>query len=238
MNTGVGDAYDIGWKLAMVLHGQGGEKLIESYEIERRPVAVRNVAKSGTNAEVHMTYASWVQDGPAGTIRSDNPDGEKLREQIRSHVLINDGENQYLGIEMGYRNSNSPIIVPGIPDEEPLWTEREYTPSTWPGVRVPHVYLNDGITSIFDLLGFDFTIVDFTGEGNVGKEFSVIATRLGIPLSVLHLPKEKHARQIWGRDLVLIRPDHYVSWRSTHGTKPGQIEIEKALLVSTGRSLA
>ena len=222
----------------MILHGQGGEKLLDSYEIERRPVAFRNVAMSGTHAGVHMEYASWVHDAPTGTIRSDTLDGENLRDRIRSHVLTHDGENQCLGLEMGYRHSDSPIIVPGIPGEEPIWTEREYIPSTWPGARVPHVYLNDGVTSIFDVLGFDFTVVDFTEEGDVSEEFSVLATRLGIPLSVVHLPKEKHARQIWERDIVLVRPDHHVSWRSTPGAQPSQMEIENALLTSTGRGLA
>lgn len=236
MNTGVGDAYDIGWKLAMVLHGQGGEKLLQSYEFERRPVALRNVAMSGTNAEVHMKYAGWVHDEPEGTIRNATVVGKNLRERLRSHVLTHDGENQYLGLEMGYRHSTSPVIVPDDdPNEEPIWTERDYIPSTWPGARAPHVYLNDGMTGIFDLLGLDFTVVDFTSEGTVGKEFSVVATRLGIPLSVLHLPEEKHARQIWERDIVLLRPDQHVSWRSNASKPPSQMEIENALLISSGR---
>jgi FAD-dependent monooxygenase len=236
MNTGLGDAYDLGWKLAMVLHKQGGEKLLDSYEVERRPVAIRNVSKSGINAEVHMKYASWVNAEPAGTIRSETPAGRNLRERLRSHVLTDDGENKNLGIEMGYRHSKSPVIVPdGNPNDEPIWTEKDYFPSTWPGARAPHVYLNDGVTPIFDLLGFDFTLVDFTGDGSVGKEFAVVATRLDIPLSLLHLPNEKHARQIWERDIVLVRPDHHVSWRSNVSQSPNQVEIEDILLVSSGR---
>ncbi|KNG83319.1 hypothetical protein ANOM_007572 [Aspergillus nomiae NRRL 13137] len=236
MNTGVGDAYDLGWKLAMVLQGQCGERLLESYEIERRPVAIRNVAMSGTNVEMHMKYVSWVRGEPAGTVRSETPAGKDLRERIRSHVLAHDGENKYLGIEMGYRHTTSPVIVPdGDPKEQPPWTARDYFPSTWPGARAPHVYLNDGVTSIFERFGFDFTVVDFTEEGRVGEEFSAVAARLEIPLSVLHLPQEKHARQVWERDVVLIRPDHHVSWRSNVSQPPSREEIENALLISSGR---
>lgn len=133
MNTGLGDAYDIGWKLAMFLNGQGGERLLESYEAERRSVAVRNVAMSGRHAQVHMDYAGWVRQTSEGEVRSDSPEGQALRERIRSHVCANDGENKSLGIEMGYRLSSSIILLEEDPVNEPKWSERDYVATTWPG---------------------------------------------------------------------------------------------------------
>lgn len=236
MNTGLGDAYDLGWKLPMFLSGQGGDALLDSYEIERRPVAIRNVAMSGTNAGVHLKYASWVHEEPLRGVGSNTAARKELHERIRDHVVTNDGENKSLGIEMGYRHSTSPIIVAdGTVEKEPAWTEREYFPSTWPGARAPHVLLKDHVTAIFDLLGPDYTVVDFTDEGRVAREFSVIAARLEVPLAILHLPEEEHAQRIWERDTVLVRPDQHVSWRGNSSQPPSLSEIEYILLVSSGR---
>ncbi|RHZ53582.1 uncharacterized protein CDV56_106449 [Aspergillus thermomutatus] len=236
MNTGVGDAYDIGWKLAMALHSQGGEALLDSYEIERRPVALRNVAMSGRNAEVHLKYVTWVRQGTPGLVRSDTLEGRELRERIRAHVLANDGENKSLGIEMGYRHSGSPVVVyDSRPEKEPEWTPQSYHPSTWPGARAPHVFLNDGVTAVYDLLGPDYTLVDFTADGLNAKMFATIAAQLKVPLSTVHLPDDAHVRQIWERDAVLLRPDLHVSWCGDGEQPPETSAIEDILRISTGK---
>lgn len=238
MNTGVGDAYDIGWKLAAFLNSQGGEALLDSYEIERRPVALRNVAMSGSNAEVHLKYVTWVRQETPGLVRSNTLDGRKFRDRIRAHVLANDGENKSLGIEMGYRNDMSPVIVyDSRPQKEPEWTQRNYYPSTWPGARAPHVFLSDGVTPIYDLLGPDYTLVDFTADGLNAKEFATIAIQLKVPLSTVHLPDEAHVRQIWERDAVLLRPDLHVAWRGDGEQPPKPTAIEDILRISAGKQI-
>ncbi|XHG04455.1 hypothetical protein AWENTII_007723 [Aspergillus wentii] len=213
MNTGIGDAYDIGWKLAMVLNGQGGERLLESYEAERRPVAVRNVSMSGRHAKVHMDYTGWVRQASEGEVRRDSAEGQALRERIRSHVCANDGENQSLGIEMGYRLSSSIIRLEEDPGNEPGWSERDYVATTWPGSRVPNIILGDGV-AIHDRLGPDFTLVDFTRDGAYGKEFNRAIPPFKRTLTVVHLPQETTARKLWERSAVLVRPDMHVAWRS------------------------
>ncbi|PLB49969.1 monooxygenase [Aspergillus steynii IBT 23096] len=219
MNTGIGDAYDIGWKLAMFLNGQGGERLLESYEAERRPVAVRNVAMSGRHAQVHMDYAGWVRQAREGEACDDSPEGQALRERIRSHVPANDGENRSLGIEMGFRLSSSIILLEEDPGNEPRWSERDYVATTWPGSRVPNIMLSDGV-AIHDRLGPGFTLVDFTLDGVYANEFNRVTPQAKNRLTVVHLPQETTARKVWERSAVLVRPDMHVGWRSGETERP------------------
>lgn len=218
MNMGVGDAYDIGWKLAAVLNGYGGDYLLQSYSFERRPVALRNVERSGVHHSVHGTYCQWVAEKGAEVVLSDTEDSKELKSRIREYVASHDGENQDQGIEMGYTFADSPVIIQdGSKENE--WNPRRYVPSTRPGTRAPHVFLSDRKTSIFDLYGEDYTIVDFTSEGSISKTFQDVAKDLNVPLHRVHLPSERHVRSIWERDIVLVRPDGFVSWRSADPTE-------------------
>lgn len=241
MNTGIGDAFDIGWKLAAVLNGYGGKELLNSYEVERRPVGAKNMEQSGIHASVHNQYAVWTAERGASVSLSDGEQGKLLRAKIAELVLSNDGENTSHGIEMDYRFPESPVIIQDHESSENMaWHPRHYTPSTVPGSRAPHVFLRDGKTSIFDLYGKGFTIVDFTLEGTSSSRFMEAAVRLGIPLVRAHLPNESHVRTVWKCDVGLIRPDGFVSWR---GQGQGAIkalaeqQIEKTLQIATGQEL-
>lgn len=234
MNTAVGDSFDIGWKLAARLKGHGGKHLLDSYEAERKPVAVRNIDRSGIHFRVHADYWDWVREAGSGVVSSNSDEGRKLREKIKAHVLALDGENKDHGVEMGYRYNESPIIVLDEEEKEPEWKARDYVASTWPGARAPHVYLTDGKTSIFDLFGRDYTIVDFTEEGLVSHEFVQSAATLNIPLTRVHLPSETHVRDIWCRRAVLIRPDDHVAWRAPANSKL-PIDATQVLRIATGQ---
>ncbi|KAH7161945.1 FAD binding domain-containing protein [Dactylonectria estremocensis] len=233
MNTAVGDSFDLGWKLSAVINGQGGEHLLRSYEIERKPVAIRNIERSGVHFKVHRDYVQWVAEAGPGTFSSTTPQSAALHDRIRDHVLEHPGENQDQGIEMGYRYNGSPIVLRGEnAEEEPESDFRRYVASTWPGGRAPHVYLSDGETSIFDLFGAGFTLVDFSRDGWWAREFSETSTRLGIQLKAIRLPQETHLRDVWGRDAVLVRPDDHVAWRAPiHETG---VNVERVLKTATG----
>jgi 2-polyprenyl-6-methoxyphenol hydroxylase-like FAD-dependent oxidoreductase len=110
MNTAVGDSFDIGWKLAAVLSGYGGPTLLQSYEDERRPVAARNLARSGEHWQTHSTYWDMIRE-TGETVLKPGPDGDALRKRIHEHIQENDGENRDFGIELGYRYNGSPVIV-------------------------------------------------------------------------------------------------------------------------------
>ncbi|EXJ73511.1 uncharacterized protein A1O5_03272 [Cladophialophora psammophila CBS 110553] len=240
MNTAVGDSFDIGWKLAAVLSGYGGPLLLQSYEVERRPVAARNIERSGVHWQQHSFYKELV-DKTGNAVTATTAEGDGLRRQIAEYITLHDGENKDHGIEMGYRYNGSPVVVP---DEEsptePEWNPEHYIPSTWPGARAPHVFLKDGKTSIFDLFGQgrEFSLIDFTPDARYIRAFEPEAKRQGVPLRPVSLPDEPHAKQVWeGRDAVLIRPDDHVAWRSSQNPAGGleKLDIARILAVVVGK---
>jgi 2-polyprenyl-6-methoxyphenol hydroxylase-like FAD-dependent oxidoreductase len=141
MNTGVGDAVDIGWKLTAVLQGWGGPKLLDSYTLERKPIAMINVNEA---AEMRASFDN--QTPFSSQIEEDSEAGRRLREKARATILrtrAKEFQHDSAGIELGYRYENSPICVSdGTPP--PALDHGLYVPSTWPGVRAPHVWLKDG----------------------------------------------------------------------------------------------
>jgi hypothetical protein len=113
-----------------------------------------------------------------------------------------------IGAELGYRYVGSPIVVdePGGPEH----LFREYVPTTWPGARLPHVWLSDGV-SVHDRIGDGFTLLqlaDAAGADSVPRAL----TELGAPCTTLPLESDA-ARQVYGYDLLLLRPDLHVAWR-------------------------
>lgn len=207
MNTGVGDAFDLGWKLAAVIQGWGGEKLLDSVEEERRPVAIRNREGSKRHAEARMAIGRiW----PNGIDRA-GAEGDRLRTNLAHQIReIGNAENESRGIELGYGYTGSSILWNADGDEhqdDPL----RYIPTTTPGYRPPALYLNDG-TPIFSLFGPGFTLVNFAPGAIDAEVFRSEAAAIGLPLIVREI-RDPHARSVYGRDLVLLRPDHHVAWR-------------------------
>jgi hypothetical protein len=236
MNTGIGDGFDIGWKLAATLNGYGGKGLLESYELERLPVATRNIDQSGEFWEVWRQIWEWSADAATEVLLSQGEEGKALKAKMANWMLTNNSENQAQGIELGYRYNVSPIVVPDTEVAEPRWDLNHYVPSTWPGARPPHVFLSDGKTSIFDLFGQDYTIVDFSKEGKWANAFADAALQLKVPLQKVHLPQEKHAQEIWERTAVLVRPDDHVAWRASLSDKTPVAEAIDILKIAVGQT--
>jgi 2-polyprenyl-6-methoxyphenol hydroxylase-like FAD-dependent oxidoreductase len=206
MNTGVGDAFDLAWKFAAVLRGWGGNALLDSYEHERRPVGMRNREASRRHAETREAIARLWDP------RAETPgrEADAIRVEIgRRIAAIGNAENESLGIELGYRYDDSPVVCSedGAP---PSLDPHRYLPTTWPGTRIPSVYLADG-RSLFDELGPGFTLLDFAGADTAA--FEDAAALRGVPLTVRRI-EDAHARQICERALVLVRPDQHVAWRA------------------------
>jgi 2-polyprenyl-6-methoxyphenol hydroxylase-like FAD-dependent oxidoreductase len=223
MNTGVGDAIDLSWKLAATLQGWGGPNLLESYEIERRQVGDRNV---GASRYAWIGRRRWrSQYRP--DIRDDTPEGRATRDNL---VCVADVEqrktNEMIGAELGYRYVGSPLIwdEPGGPEQ----SFREYLPTSWPGARLPHVWL-DGGTALHDQIPDGFTLLRL---GRTKAETSGIERAMrarGAPCSVLTIDDDA-PREIYERDLILVRPDLHVVWRG-HEPPP---DPERLAAVATG----
>jgi 2-polyprenyl-6-methoxyphenol hydroxylase-like FAD-dependent oxidoreductase len=148
MNTGIGDACDLGWKLAATLHGFGGPALIASYDAERRPVGLRNRDASARHSQVRAEIAGFYLPG----LSAPGLQGDAARAQATSRIAaIGNAENESAGIELGYAYGRSPIIC-NEPDAEIPSDPLRYVPTSVPGVRMPSVVTGDG-TPIFDRLG-------------------------------------------------------------------------------------
>ncbi|HUK40719.1 MAG TPA: FAD-dependent monooxygenase, partial [Candidatus Acidoferrales bacterium] len=183
MNTGVGDAVDIGWKLAAVLQGWGGAHLLDSYTTERKPIAMINVNEA---AEMR---ASFDQQTPfSAKLGEDSDEGKDLREKARAAILrtrAKEFQNDSAGIELGYRYENSPICVPDGTPSPPL-DHGLYVPSTWPGSRAPHVWLKDG-RSTLDLFGKGFTLIVLSSKIADAAPFTTAAQKVGLSLEIRSL---------------------------------------------------
>ncbi|KAF7557157.1 hypothetical protein G7Z17_g938 [Cylindrodendrum hubeiense] len=222
MNTGMGDAFDIAWKLAAVINGYGGEGLLRSYEQERKPIAAQNVGRSGVHMSVHLAAVELMGKN-AAEIDKKSEEGLRIRNSIHQHYSEHDGENTDLGIEMGYRYV-SPVCMPDESEDEPTWDPHTYLPTTWPGSRAPHVFLKDE-SPIFDHLGPAFSLVEFSDEEQPDRGSSLLveaAKVLGLPMSYVTLVGEDHAASVWQKPLVLVRPDGHVAWRGISIQHPSQ----------------
>jgi 2-polyprenyl-6-methoxyphenol hydroxylase-like FAD-dependent oxidoreductase len=225
MNSGVGDAVDLAWKLAAVLQGWGGPGLLASYEIERRQVGERNVAASGFAARGRRAWRAEYRP----CLRDNTPEGAAARAQL---ARVADREqrksNDMIGAELGYRYVGSPIIW-SEPGEGPPHEFIDYVPTTWPGARLPHVWLDDG-TALHDRLGDGYTLLRLDGAraDTAALERSLRAT--GAPLDVLDI-EDDAARAVYGHDLLLLRPDLHVAWR---GNRPPD-EPDRLAAMVTGR---
>lgn len=206
MNSGIADAAGLSWMLAALIQGWGGSKLLDAHDLERRPTAWWHLAASrrhmGVRAEIGQVYAD------AGDLGGEGPEAEAHRARTgRKIAALGNAENESWGVELGYRYDGSPIVVtePGARPIDPI----TYRPSTWPGARLPHIFLQDG-RSIHDRLGLYFTLVALVDVDSA--PLLAAASRLGIPLEVLKLGRTD-LRKIYERDLLLVRPDQHVAWR-------------------------
>jgi len=206
MNSGVGDAYDLSWKLAATLAGWGGPELLRSYEIERRQIGDRNVGASRYATIGRRKWRSMWHPN----ITDKTAEGEATRRELGA---VADAEqrksNEMIGAELGYRYVDSPIIanIPGGPEH----LFRTYQPTTWPGARLPHVWLDDS-TPMQDRIPDGYTILKL---GRTKADADALASAIrsrGAPVTVLDVP-DQAPRDVYGYDLILLRPDLHVVWR-------------------------
>ena len=180
----------------------------DSYETERRPVAIRNARASTQN------FRNWISASECGPILDETPKGEATRNKIGRHLkqaLV--GEWESMGVQIGYRYEGSPLCVPdGTPP--PPDEFQVYIPTTWPGARAPHAWLPDG-RSMLDLYGRGFVLVRCHGKLTPPDVTSIVeaAARCGVPLCVFDV-EDPATAELYEKALVLVRPDGHVAWRS------------------------
>jgi len=222
MNTGIDDASNLAWKLAATLQGWGGSGLLSSYETERMPIALRN-----TEAARRLTANIGETDiDPA--IEQGTPVGDAAR-LAASRMFAGFGEQfASIGVQLGARYDGSPVIEGGgIPPADSLTT---YAPTSVPGGRAPHVWLDTGRvegSSLFDRLGRGFTLLRLGPRPPDTSAIVEAAMVRQAPLDVLDVA-DSDARDLYGCDLALIRPDQYVAWRGNGPVKDAGAVFERA----------
>lgn len=217
LNTGIGDATNLTWKLAATLRGWGGGELLASYDLERRPIGVRNVRAA--TARWRENQGDARPPGPA--LLAEGPEGERVRAEVRSGLepILERANCGYefgpryedAGLQLGYRYEGSPLIVPeGTPP--PPDDVRIYYPVARPGARAPHYWLAQD-RSLLDLFGRAFVLLRLTADAPPADAFVRAAASRGLPLEVhaFDVPQLFHT---YNKKLILVRPDGHVAWRS------------------------
>ncbi|HEY7633546.1 MAG TPA: FAD-dependent monooxygenase, partial [Thermoleophilaceae bacterium] len=206
-NTAVEDAVNLGWKLAATVKGTAGPRLLDSYELERRPAAVRNTGYARGFADSLGSFS------PKDGLEEDGPLGERLRSEAGDYLERHGrAEFDIPGITFGTRYDGSPVIVPdgsGAPPD----SANDYVPSASPGGRAPHLWLADG-RSLFDQFNFEWTLLRLGTAAPEADRVIAAANELGIDLRVVDVPAQE-ARDLYEAPLALIRPDQVVAWRGS-----------------------
>lgn len=207
MNSGVADAANLGWKLAAAVSGWGGEALLDSYEAERRPVGQLSLQTSQRHLGVRIQLAELY--GAAGDLTGTTAADDAKRKELGQKILdLGNAENEGWGAEHGYRYAASPVVCDeaGAP---PAFDPLSYTPSTWPGSRLPHFFLADG-SAVYDHLGQGLTLLVLDGSDSTAVEKA--AREQAIPLTVVRIDDDG-IKRVYERKLILVRPDQHVAWR-------------------------
>jgi 2-polyprenyl-6-methoxyphenol hydroxylase-like FAD-dependent oxidoreductase len=207
MNTGIDDAANLAWKLAAMLQGWGGPRLLATYEAERLPIAIRNTGA----ARLLAKNIGDIRVPPE--LEADNAPGAAARQELGGYLSTFGEEFASIGVQLGARYDGSPIVEGD--DAPPSDDFANYVPSGIPGGRAPHAWLGAGRgigDSLFDQLGPDFTLLRIGPHAPDSAAFAAAAKRLGMPLKQLDIADDA-IRALYGRDLVLVRPDQHVAWR-------------------------
>jgi len=207
MNTGIGDAVNLGWKLAALLEGWGGAALLPSYTVERRAVAQRTADASIAAWRTTLEVQALVRDEGMPPAGSPDEVRRRLTERMNEISYIEWNKD---GVVLDARYSGSPIVIDDDVPARP-WEHTEYRPQAKPGHRLPHVWLPDGM-SIYRFLGAGFTLLNLAADLDEVAAVARTGVLTGIPLDVVDL-RDQSLREVYEADLVLVRPDRHVAWR-------------------------
>ncbi|MFJ4029575.1 FAD-dependent monooxygenase [Paenarthrobacter sp. NPDC089989] len=215
-NTCIGDAANLAWKIAAALDGWAGPDLLDSYGLERRPVAERTISDAAANGKALAYHFA----DPA--LEGEGDEGQAARARAYDALGVKQSEFDSLGLVLGYNYAASPVVVPDgstVLAEDPI----RYVASATPGALLPHAWLADS-TSLYDHLGAGFTLLvdaqslsddDVAG---VHAPFLSAAADHGIPVTVLAVGTDSRGTRMsehWAADAVLVRPDQHVAWRGS-----------------------
>ena len=254
-NTSIQDAFNLSWKLAAVLKGQAGDALLDSYSVERAPIAKQIVTRANQSIgefgpifeALGMTGGEDIEKIKASMDARTNAgvDGEKQRSAIRDAIAFKKYEFYAHGVEMNQRYKSAAVVTDD--QMEPAFdldAELHYQPTTWPGARLPHVWVFDrdsgAEVSSLDLCGKGlFTVLTGIGGEAWIDAAAAVGAEMGLEI-VAHVigPRQPHVDHVgdWARaseisdtGCLLIRPDQHVGWRAADMTSDPEGELRRVL---------
>jgi 2-polyprenyl-6-methoxyphenol hydroxylase-like FAD-dependent oxidoreductase len=206
MNAGIADAMNLSWLLAAHLNGWAPSSILDAYEAERWPITSQVSRFAMSHAEAEIRRRGAVPD----EIEDAGPQGDLARREVgRLAYEINVQQYACAGLNFGTYYDRSPIIAYDG-SQHPAYTMNDYTPSTVPGCRTPHLWCADG-NSLYDAMGPEFTLLRFDSAIDVAA-LELAARNRGVPLKLLDVARPATAI-LDGGPLVLSRPDQHVAWR-------------------------
>jgi 2-polyprenyl-6-methoxyphenol hydroxylase-like FAD-dependent oxidoreductase len=215
MNAGIADAANLAWLLAAALDGWGAPAMLDAYAAERQPITEQ---VSHLAMDMALKVLGQRRAVPA-EIEAPGPEGDAVRARVgREAYDLNVQQYCCGGLNFGYFYDRSPIVVyDGA--EQPGYTMAEFTPSTVPGCRAPHLRLADG-RPLWDALGPGYTLVRRDRPVDAGR-LEAAARAAHVPLAVVDLDGADGG-QLYDRRLVLVRADQHVAWRGD--AVPGDVD--------------
>ena len=254
-NTSIQDAFNLSWKLAAVLKGQAGDALLDSYSVERAPIAKQIVTRANQSIgefgpifeALGMTGGEDIEKIKASMDARTNAgvDGEKQRSAIRDAIAFKKYEFDAHGVEMNQRYKSAAVVTDD--QMEPAFdldAELHYQPTTWPGARLPHVWVFDrdsgAEVSSLDLCGKGlFTVLTGIGGEAWIDAAAAVGAEMGLEIAahvigprqpyVDHVGDWARASEISDTGCLLIRPDQHVGWRAADMTSDPQGELRRVL---------
>jgi 2,4-dichlorophenol 6-monooxygenase len=249
-NTSIQDSYNLAWKLAMVVNGQAGPALLDTYSEERAPIGKQVVDRANLSRDqfgpifealgiAGDTDANGIAAGLAACLTED-AEGAQRRRRLEAAIELKNYEFNAHGVELDQRYISTAVIDP-VPETRPDDHELIHRPLARPGAKLPHAWLvgQDGRrVSTLDLVGHGkFTVL----TGLAGAEWATAARKvselLDMDLAVARIgsPQARDAYGDWSRTAgvpeeacLLVRPDGYIAWRQDT-QQDGQEQLEKAL---------
>ncbi|WP_299779389.1 FAD-dependent monooxygenase [uncultured Roseobacter sp.] len=237
-NTSIQDAFNLAWKIAAVLKGQAGDALLETYSVERAPVAKQIVTRAnqsiGEFGPIFEALGLTESNDPETMQKNlearcdSTPEAETQRAAIREAIAFKKYEFDAHGVEMNQRYKSGAVVTDGQMEPDfALDADLHYQPTTWPGARIPHAWLFDregNKHSTLDLAGHGvFTL--FTGLGGkrwvdalteIGKEMGIdVEAHVVGPRQIYvdHVGDWARAREVSDAGCIVTRPDQHVCWR-------------------------
>ncbi|MEU2679399.1 FAD-dependent monooxygenase [Streptomyces sp. NPDC007107] len=256
-NTCVQDAFNVAWKLRLLLGGPADERLLATYTEERAPVARQIVQRANTSLAALLAIPAALglepgQSAEEGRVRlatrlAATPEGVECRRRLADAVRLQDYNFNALGVELGQLYSSAAIVPDGAPDRSGRDPELFHEASTAPGAPLPHAWLarRGRQLSSLDLVGRGrFTVLTGIGGDGWHEAARALSEELGVPLDAVTIGPDRDVEDVYGDwarlreteedGCLLVRPDHHIAFRAVRGTAAPEETLRAALLAALG----